>query len=105
MNPAREYWTLRKVLNAYLPWLSWMFPRPLCLAKDFKKFKEKTCYTEMSPSRRFTKIMRAKALALCGDAERAGLVQAEEEMALKEPCCSPCAYGEGVEEMEMSSLL
>lgn len=93
MNPAKEYWTLRKVLNG------------IFTLAFLDVFKEKTCYTEMSPSRRFTKIMRARALALCGDAERVGLVQAEEEMALKEQSCSPCAYGEGVEEMEMSSLL
>lgn len=49
-------------------------------------------------------MIRARALTLCGDAERAGLVQSGEEMALKEPTCIPCAYGEGVEAMEMSSL-
>lgn len=49
-------------------------------------------------------MIRARALALYRDAERAGLVQSREEKALKGPSCSPCACGEGVEEMETSSL-
>lgn len=39
-------------------------------------------------------MIRARALALCGDAERAGLVQCREQKALKEP--SPCACGKAL---------
>lgn len=89
---------------SYLPELSLMSPRPLCLAKGFKKCKEKNCYTGMSSAKSFTKMVGPRVLALYGDAEGAGLFKSGEEMVLKEDSCSPCVYGEGAEEMETSSL-